>query len=548
MAAITAAVGIVYALTAQIGFQFAIAGNVTAVWLPSGVALAAVISFRRTALPGILLGSFYGNIRAFYAPESLPTALTVSLIIGLGAVLEAYLGDYLLRRFTKIPHYPFTLTNDVLIFAGLAALGACLINATMGTISITLAGYAKPENFAITWVTWWLGDAVGILIITPALLIFSRRPPYGIERLPETLLHQGLFLLLGFLAFRSGYPIEYTIIPILLVSVFRFEQYGAAGSILIVALIALVTTIQGVSSFRRPDLNESLLLVQAFVSTVAITALILAAEISGRRASQENLEERVRLRTRELEETNAQLNKARLDAEAANKAKSAFLATMSHELRTPLNAVVGYTEIQLAGMAGELNDEQRNYQERVLVNARDLLGLINEILDLSKIEVGRLDIINKPYTLRTMVNELIAQYHVLAEEKQIALTVDLDPALPNRIMGDMGRVKQIVVNLLSNALKFTEKGAVEVHLKKVSDASWSLAVTDSGMGIPSHLQETIFDEFRQGDSAANRQHNGTGLGLAIVRKLALLMSGNVRVQSTPGQGSTFTVTLPLIPA
>jgi signal transduction histidine kinase len=218
---------------------------------------------------------------------------------------------------------------------------------------------------------------------------------------------------------------------------------------------------------------------------------------------------------------------------------------MSHELRTPLNAVIGYTEIQLAGMAGEMNEEQREYQERVLANADHLLSLINDVLDLSKIEAGRMDLALKPFPVRDWLEEIMQENRVLAEQKGLVFRAEVDRRLPETVVGDRSRIKQMLVNLVGNAIKFTEKGSILVILRPADKANWQLIVKDSGVGIPSHMQETIFEEFRQVDGSARRQHGGSGLGLAIVRKFAVMMGGSVRVSSEANQGSTFTITLPI---
>jgi PAS domain S-box-containing protein len=257
-------------------------------------------------------------------------------------------------------------------------------------------------------------------------------------------------------------------------------------------------------------------------------------------------EQKIQAQNEALIEANEELALARKQAEQATRLKSEFLATMSHELRTPLNAIIGYTEIQLAGMAGDLNTEQHDYQERVLANAEHLLGLINDVLDLSKIEAGRMELLEKPFTLRDWLDDIVAQNRILAEEKGIQFSAELDPQLPPSLIGDSARLKQIVINLLSNAIKFTDHGSVKIDVSVNDPATWRIVVSDTGMGIPVHAQETIFEEFRQVDGTARRQHGGTGLGLAIVRKLVLMMGGNIRLKSEIDKGSTFTVVVPLV--
>lgn len=257
------------------------------------------------------------------------------------------------------------------------------------------------------------------------------------------------------------------------------------------------------------------------------------------------MDEKLSAQNEELIIANYNLALARKEAEDATRLKSEFLATMSHELRTPLNAIIGYTEIQLAGMTGELTAEQRDYQTRVLANADHLLGLINDVLDISKIEAGRLELVRKPFSIQQWMDEVVAQTQALALEKNLAYDAHLDPRLPERIIGDAARIKQVALNLLSNAFKFTDHGRVHLSVRWHGPDAWQIIVEDTGVGIAPHMLETIFEEFRQVDSSPARRQGGTGLGLAIVRKLCLMMGGNVRVKSTLGRGSTFIVTLPL---
>jgi signal transduction histidine kinase len=265
-----------------------------------------------------------------------------------------------------------------------------------------------------------------------------------------------------------------------------------------------------------------------------------------------SLEQTVEERTTELRENiqklvqaNADLEVARRQAEEATQLKSQFLASMSHELRTPLNAIMGFSQLLLAGTSGQLTDPQAEKVDRVFKNAQTLLDLINDLLDLAKIESGRSELIEKPIVLEEWLAGIKSQLEPLASKKDLTFSANVDSTLPEVISGDPTRLKQIAINLLSNAFKFTNEGTVTLDLKKQSDSQWMLVVTDTGIGIPSHAQEFIFDEFRQVDGSSRRKYGGTGLGLAIVRNLVLMMGGTVRVSSEVGKGSTFTVHLPL---
>lgn len=246
-----------------------------------------------------------------------------------------------------------------------------------------------------------------------------------------------------------------------------------------------------------------------------------------------------------LTQLNTDLTRAKQDAEQANRLKSEFLANMSHELRTPLNAIIGYAQLQLSGMVGQLPEKALTFQERTLLNAKDLLQLINDLLDVSKIEAGRMELVVQPFKLDNLLQEIETQNSVLASNKGLGFTVFKDKHLPEEITGDETRIKQIITNLLSNAIKYTKHGSVELRAEKGSANMWRIVVKDTGIGIPPHLHEVVFDEFRQVEATTNKEQVGTGLGLSIVRRLVVLMGGTVRLQSEPGQGSIFTVMLPI---
>lgn len=267
-----------------------------------------------------------------------------------------------------------------------------------------------------------------------------------------------------------------------------------------------------------------------------------------------NLDRRVMERT-------AELAIARDRAEAADRLKSAFLATMSHELRTPLNSIIGFTGIILQGLAGPLNHEQMKQLNMVRDSARHLLSLINDVLDISKIEAGQLQIVSEPFDVRATVEKVVGLVRPLAEKKGLALRITYSSTI-EEALGDQRRVEQILLNLLNNAVKFTEHGEVSIAVEPVPPAPGvgaaasetgagddmpmlRFVVRDTGIGIrPEHIP-VLFQPFRQIDFGLTRRHEGTGLGLAICRRLATLMGGGIAVASEPGRGSEFTVTLPV---
>ncbi|MNS34443.1 Signal transduction histidine-protein kinase BarA [compost metagenome] len=244
----------------------------------------------------------------------------------------------------------------------------------------------------------------------------------------------------------------------------------------------------------------------------------------------------------ELEARNVVLDRLSREAQAANKLKSEFLATMSHELRTPLNSIIGYTEVVLSGMHQPLQPMTEKHLNVVLRNGRHLLALINDVLDLSKVEAGRETLQVTPVDPLAALETAVANIEPMATRKGLTVTLAVDPDI-GPVDADEAKLRQILLNLVSNAVKFTKQGSVRVHAESRPDG-WIVEVADTGIGIDPAHQDLIFDAFRQVDASTTREAGGTGLGLAIARRLARLMGGDVTVASALGQGATFTLSLP----
>ena len=268
----------------------------------------------------------------------------------------------------------------------------------------------------------------------------------------------------------------------------------------------------------------------------------MALELNERFEAIMALQQELESKNRTLLTQNEELIVLSAQAQASNKLKSEFLANMSHELRTPLNSIIGYTELVLTEDTLELDPVSRRNLEIVLKNARNLLALINDILDLSKIESGKTSLFVEAFDPLVTLQGILNTTEPLARAKGLQLHVEADPAL-ERVETDETKFRQIVLNLVSNAIKFTREGSVTIRLEAKDGDRWIVRVSDTGMGILPEHQEMVFEEFRQVDASATRQVGGTGLGLSIARKLTRLLGGDLTLESEFGKGSTFTLTL-----
>jgi signal transduction histidine kinase len=521
-----AAVAALYILAALAGLRFdAVSGFASLVWPPTGIALAAVLLAGRRIWPGIFIGALIANLLTG-AP------VVAAAGIATGNTLEAIVGAYALSR---VPGFRLSLDGlrDVLALIVLAAALSTMISATIGVASLYSAGMVQQPKLAETWRTWWVGDAIGALLVAPAILVWAKRPRVhpSARRLGEatvltlSVVAASVFVFLGPITSGGG-PLSqaYVFFPLLMWAGIRFGQRGSVTATVVVSAIAVVGTVLGRGPFIQPTIHESLLALQTFMGITAATFLVLGASVSERERYEEDL------------------RSARDIASAANRAKAEFLAVMSHELRTPLNAIAGYADILSLGVPGPLTGMQNDAVSRIRSNQRHLLSLIDDVLSFAKIEAGNTAITCVPVLVCEALDSLepILRPDLVRHELTFVWN-GCDPTLSVR--ADPVKLRQILLNVLGNAIKFTPShGRIELSARRNADKV-SILVSDTGIGIPPDTIDRVFEPFFQVDSGTTREYPGVGLGLAISRDFARAMGGDITVESDLGKGSAVTIEL-----
>lgn len=513
LAALTALTALYFA-AGKLGLLFAaLHSSASAVWPPTGIALAAFLLFGNRVWPAIFAGAFLVNI------TTEGSAFT-SLGIAAGNTLEGFAGAWLVNRHAGGAAC-FERARDVFRFAALAALAATILSATIGVASLSLGGYARWQDFGAIWLTWWLGDAAGALIVTPLLLLWRSEPRPGAwrERPGEAAL-----TLLGVLAAAaacfaapvlSDYPVTFLCLPPLIWVAFRFGPLETATAIALVATVAVFATGAGVGPFVMATRNESLIVLQAFMGMVAVTLLPMAALVRENRL-------------------------AHAQAVAATNARDIFLAMLSHELRNPLQAIANSLEmLSRPGTAPE-------QAERAVATARrqgsHLSRLVGDLLDVARAVSGKMALELRPVRLDETARRAVEALQGSTGLEARTLALEAEPTV---VRADPERLQQIVDNLLSNALKFTAPGGTIRVTVRAKEGEAVLGVLDDGQGIAAELLPRVFDLFTQGERRLDRREGGLGIGLTLVRRFAELHGGRVEVRSAgAGHGSEFVVRLP----
>ena len=523
-----AVVAVAYLVTAKIGLEVdAIAGFATLVWPASGIALAAMLLGGYRLWPAVAIGAFAVNLLAG-AP------ILTALGIAAGNTAEAVAAAYLLFRFTDF-RKSLERPRDVVALIVLAAGLSTMISASVGVTSLFASGIISADRIAETWRAWWVGDLIGDLLVAPLILVWATYVPARVsrKRTLETVSLSAAILISAFLVF--GMPgstsdaargQEYLLFPPLIWAALRFGVRGAITGVIAVASIAVVATAFDAGPFLRPELHESLFALQIFMGVSGATFLIFGATISEKKRTENDLRE------------------ARERAESANKAKAGFLAVVSHELRTPLNAISGYLDMLSLEIDGPLTENQRKCVNRIAQSQRHLLSLIEDVLGFAQVEAGRLSFVISPVRVHDVMMAVESIVGAELQRKNLTLKI-AEPRDELFVLADADKLRQALLNMVSNAMKFTPVGGhIEISAMNAGDRV-QIAVEDSGVGIPAAQLDRVFDPFFQVEQGDTRRYAGLGLGLSIVRDVILAMDGDVRIESTEGQGTTVSIELPL---
>ena len=519
---------VAYFIAGKAGLRFAsVHPSATAIWPPTGIAFAALLMLGYRVWPGIFIGAFIVNLTT-------AGSIATCLAIATGDTLEGLIGVWLVMRFAgglKV----FDTAQNIFKFAVLACLASTTVSASVGVTSLAVGGYARWADYGPIWLTWWVGDASGGLIVTPVLVLWRqshlwsaiRRRPIEAALLLLSMVGIDFFVFGGVLA--PGTPGMFLCIPALVWTAFRFGQWEAASAVALLTAIAGWGTARGFGPFAPAGPFESLLLLRGFTAVMSAITLPMSAVLSDR-------ERIIAQRAAALERERA----ARADAESANRAKDEFLAMVGHELRNPL------TPILLA--LGLMRTREEHPQERELTiierQVRHLVRLVDDLLDVSRVTSGKIELKKEPVEIADAVAKAIEIAGPLLEPRKQGLSVEV-PRHGLTVEADPTRLAQVISNLLTNAAKYTESGGRITLIAERERGEVVLRVRDNGIGIEPAMLNKVFDLFVQDRRTVHRSEGGLGLGLSIVKSLVAMHGGTVTAFSEGwGRGSEFVVRLP----
>jgi signal transduction histidine kinase len=500
---------VAYVLSARLGLRLApVSGFATLVWPPTGIALVALLLGGVRLWPAVMLGALVANVLT-------GASFWVAMAIGIGNTLEAVLAVALLTRLARI-HSGLDRLVDVLALVAMAAVLSTTVSATVGVAALDAAGFVPAGHLAETWRAWWVGDALGDLVVAPVLLTWR-----GLEGLTlsarralEALALAVAAVGLSYFVFLLGPPHDPTpfrqahiLFPVLIWAAVRFGPRGGTATILLISVFAIWGTLVGHGPFAVETPELSLLKLQIFMAVASVTALVLGA------ASTERME--------------------------ALKAEQELLAIVSHDMKNPLGALRLGAKQLLAQPSEELGPHARKHGEFIARCARRMESLIGNLLDAATIRTGHLSLVRERQDLTGLIRDAVDTFRPLAEEKSQQLRVEVPPVL--QVDGDRERLLQVLYNLLGNAVKFAPTNGT-ITVRALMQEGWvHCSIADDGPGIEPDELDRVFEPYWSGHSS-----KGTGLGLSIVRGIVEAHGGTTSVQSEPGSGTTFGFRLPLV--
>jgi len=528
-----AAIGVIYFALAKGGLALAsIHPSATPIWPPTGVALAVVLLWGYRTWPAIFAAAVIANATT---AGSVATAIAIAT----GNSLEAVVGAYLINRWSRGCN-TFSTPNSVAKFALICFVIATPISASIGLTSLATAGYIERTNFANAWVTWWLGDVAGALVIAPVIVLWASSHYHAFNRneFLETVGVLATAAAVGLIAFSPLIeqtpirdPLGFLAILPMLWAALRRGPRDTATVALVLAGITIWGTLTGGGPFTTADLNVSFLLVLMFLISITVPSLLLSADVEVRKKAEESLrraqielERKVAERTRELE--------------LANAAKSRFLAMASHDLRQPLHAL----GLFVAQLRTPLKSRERTKTiERVDATRKEMDEMFNSLLDISRLDAGILTPKITEFPIARLLQKIETRFDQATREKGLRLRVRRSDAW---VRSDAMLLERILLNLVSNAVRYTLRGGIIVGCRRRGEML-RIEVWDSGPGIPEDQKQNIFGEFFQLAARGRNRYGSMGLGLAIVDRLRLLLNHPIDLASTVGRGSRFAILVPM---
>src|SRR5213082_395332 len=516
---------LVYFIAGKFGLILAsLHASASPVWPPAGIALAALLVLGYRAWPAIFVGAFLVNVTT---AGNVATSLAVSS----GNTLEALCGAWLVNRFAGGTTV-FDRPQGVFKFS-LAAVVSTIISPAFGVTSLALAGFADWTNYGAIWLTWWLGDTTGDLLIAPLIILWSvpsKRHWHRREAAEVGILLLLLFVLSeavfgGWLTISArNYPIGFISGPIVIWTAFRFTQRETATGIFILSAIAIWGTLHGFGPFVRETENQSLLALQSWAAVLTITAMALSAGMAERQRAEEALQQQKAV------------------VETANRTKDQFLAMLSHELRTPLTPVISALEALETEPAQ--TGEVKNALAMIRRNIELETQLIDDLLDFTRIAKDKLRLRFTPVDAHLAISNVVEICRAEADSRRLRVHLNLR-ANTRHVAADTAKFQQIIWNLLKNAIKFTpEDGEIAISSSNPSPDVLTISLRDTGIGMEPEVMQRIFDPFEQGNRSLERRIGGLGLGLAISKSLAQAHGGSLTAQSEGrDRGSTFVLSM-----